>query len=261
MEIMCSDDSFGIPRLGTKKGLKGITPESLYRHYRNLLETAAVEIFYVGSRESKDVAALLSGLFLGIDRSYVNLAPQTPFHDNGPAKVRENMDITQSRLNMGFVTDITNRSGDFAAIQVLNALFGGGMTSKLFMTIREKMSLCYSIGSGYYGSKGILTVGAGIDGAQADTVRREVLNQLQACRDGDITPSELESARQYLLSGLRTVHDSPGSIEGYYATAALSGLALSLEEYRHQVATVDIPRLQAAAQSLHFHSEFFLEGQ
>ena len=261
MEIMCSADSFGIPRLGTKENLQAITPESLYRHYRMLLETAPVEIFYVGSREAEDVAALLEPLFRGVERSYVNLEPQTPFHDNGQARVREKMDITQSRLNMGFVTDITNRSGDFAAMQVLNALFGGGMTSKLFMTVREKMSLCYSIGSGYYGSKGILTVGAGIDGAQADTVRREVLNQLQACQDGDITPSELESARQYLLSGLRTVHDSPGSIEGYYATAALSGLSMTLEEYRQQVAAVDIPRLQAAAQSLHFHSEFFLEGQ
>lgn len=261
MEVMCRGDSFGIPRLGTKESLQTITPERLYHHYRMLLETAAVEIFYVGSRDSKEVAALVAPLFHGIRRSYVNLEPQTPFQDNGTARVREKMDISQSRLNMGFVTDITNRSGDFAAMQVLNALFGGGMTSKLFMTVREKMSLCYSIGSGYYGSKGILTVGAGIDASQADTVRREVLNQLKLCQQGDITPSELESARQYLLTGLRTVHDSPGSIEGYYATAALSGLALSLEAYRQQVSTVDIPRLQAAAQSLRFHSEFFLEGQ
>lgn len=261
LKHMCSADSFGIPRLGTKESLQAITPESLYRHYRMLLETAAVEIFYVGSREPQAVAGLLENLFRGIGRSYVNLPPQTPFHDNGPAQVREKMDITQSRLNMGFVTDITNCSGDFAAMQMLNTVFGGGMTSKLFMTVREKMSLCYSIGSGYYGSKGILTVGAGIDASQADTVRQEVLRQLDACRNGDITPSELESARQYLLSGLRTVHDSPGSIEGYHATAALSGLALTLDDYRRQVSTVDIPRLQAAANSLRFHSEFFLEGQ
>ena len=261
MEVMCSADSFGIPRLGTKENLLSITPESLYHHYRMLLSTAPVEIFYVGSRDSGAVAALLDPLFRGVERNYVNLSPQTPFQDNGQSQAYEKMDITQSRLNLGFVTDITNRSGDFAAMQVLNALFGGGMTSKLFMTVREKMSLCYSIGSGYYGSKGILTVGAGIDGKQADTVRQEVLKQLDACQNGDITLSELESARQYLLSGLRTVHDSPGSIEGYYATAALSGLCMTLEEYRHQVATVDIPRLQAAAQSLRFHSEFFLEGQ
>ena len=65
------------------------------------------------------------------------------------------------------------------------------------------------------------------------------MEQLEKCQKGEITPMELESARQYLLSGLRTVHDSPGSIEGYYATAALSGLSMTLEEYRHQVATVD----------------------
>ena len=258
---MCSADSFGIPRLGTKESLSSVTPQSLYRHYRKLLEEAPVEIFYVGSRAPGEIAELFRPVFRGIERNYVNLSPQTPFHDNGPARLREKMDITQSRLNMGFVTDITNRSGDFAAMQVLNALFGGGMTSKLFETIREKMSLCYSIGSGYYGSKGILTVGAGIDARKEDTVRREVLGQLELCRKGDITPGELEGARQYLLTGLSTVHDSPGSIEGYYATAALSGLTMTLEEYRRQVASVDIPRIRAAAKSLRFHSEFFLEGQ
>ena len=72
---------------------------------------------------------------------------------------------------------------------------------------------------------------------------------------------ELTAAKEAILSGLRGVYDSPGSIEGYYATAALSGLAMTLEEYRRQVASVDIPRIQAAAKSLRFHSEFFLEGQ
>ena len=161
---------------------------------------------------------------------------------------------------MGFVTPITNRSEDFCAMQVLNTVFGAGMTSKLFMNIREKMSLCYAIGSGYYGSKGIMTVSAGIDHQKEPLVRQEILNQLESCRRGEITMQELNSARESLLSGLRAVHDSPGAIEGYYATSALSGLGLTPQEYMEKLRAVTVEDVTAAAKTVQYHSSYFLKG-
>ena len=143
---------------------------------------------------------------------------------------------------------------------MLNALFGAGMTSKLFSTVREKMSLCYSIGSGYYGTKGILTVSAGIDFDKEKVTRQEVLHQLQLCQQGEITEAELESARQALLSSLRGTHDSPGAIEGYYATAALSGLGMTPETYMAALREVQLSDVVAAAKSLTLHSTYFLKG-
>ena len=143
---------------------------------------------------------------------------------------------------------------------MLNALFGAGMTSKLFSTVREKMSLCYSIGSGYYGTKGILTVSAGIDFDKEEVTRQEVLHQLQLCQQGEITEAELESARQALLSSLRGTHDSPGAIEGYYATAALSGLGMTPETYMAALREVQLSDVVAAAKSLTLHTTYFLKG-
>jgi predicted Zn-dependent peptidase len=161
---------------------------------------------------------------------------------------------------MGFTTPITNQHEDFPAMQVLNCIFGGGMTSKLFMNVREKMSLCYSIGSGYYGGKGLVTVSAGIDADKEDTVRQEVLRQLGACADGQISREELDAAKEAVLSSLRSVMDSPGAIEGYFSTAALSGLNLTLEEYRRRIAQVTLEDVCRAAGRIFFHSDFFLEG-
>ena len=145
-------------------------------------------------------------------------------------------------------------------MQVLNTLFGAGMTSKLFMNVREKLSLCYAIGSGYYGTKGILTVNAGIDADKVDTARQEILRQLDACKAGDITASELEAAKEAILSGLRGIHDSPSAIESYYATAFLSGLARTPEQYRQEVEQVTLADAVAAANTLTPHSEYFLKG-
>jgi predicted Zn-dependent peptidase len=161
---------------------------------------------------------------------------------------------------MGFVTPITNRSEHFAAMQVLNAVFGAGMTSKLFMQVREKMSLCYNIGSGYYSSKGILTVSAGIDCDKEPVVRAEILRQLEACAQGQITAEELNAGKEAILSGLRGIHDSPGSIEGYETTAAISGLPLTVEQYYRAVEAVTAEDVAQAAKTVKLHTTYFLEG-
>ena len=170
------------------------------------------------------------------------------------------MEVAQGKLAMGFTTPVTSRDGQFAAMQICNTVFGGGLTSKLFMNVREKQSLCYDISSGYHGSKGIMTVNAGTDCDQEETVRAQVLAQLEACRRGEISPEELEAAKQAVISGLRSVHDSPGAIENYYATAALSGLAMTPAEYIENVQQVTVQQVADAAATLTLHTVYFLKG-
>lgn len=260
LRAMCQADSFGIPRLGDKASIAKINAKALYAHYRKILRESPVELFYVGSAAPETVAGLLMPLFSIPERFPLSLPDQTPFRDSGSQTLQEEMDIIQSQLCMGFVTPITNRCSEFAAMQVLSHLFGGGMTSKLFLNVREKMSLCYSIGSGYYGAKGILTVSAGIDADKEETVRSEILAQLEACRQGDISEEELRAAREAIVSSLRSVHDSPGAIEGFYSTSILSGLPLSVEGYRRAVETVSLDAVAAAASTLRLHTTYFLKG-
>jgi len=155
---------------------------------------------------------------------------------------------------------ITNRCEEFAAMQVLNVIYGSGMTSKLFQNVREKMSLCYSIGSGYYGTKGIVLVNAGIDFDKEELTRSEVLRQLEICKEGGITEAELKSAKEALLSSLRGTHDSPGTIEGFYSTAAMGGLIYSHAEYMEAVEAVTIADTVACANKMQLHSTYFLKG-
>ena len=260
LRTMCRADSYGIPRLGEPEAVAAITPAAAYDHYQRCLRESPIHLFYVGSAPAEEVARLLKPLFEGIDRHYIGLPGQTPFRDDGGSHRVEEMDVAQGKLCMGYVTPITNRDETFVAMQVMNTIFGAGMTSKLFMNLREKMSLCYAIGSGYYGSKGILTVSAGIDFEKEELTRREVARQLEAIQAGNISDEELTAAREALLSSLRCTHDSPSSIEGYYATAALSGLKLTPQQYMDAVRAVTKDRAAAAAQTLQLHTTYFLKG-
>lgn len=260
LRIMCRADSFGVPRLGDKEQAAVINHKQLFAHYRKLLSESAVELFYVGSAQPEQVAQLLKSLFEGIDRSYVNLPAQTPFCDGGGEHRTEQLDVAQGKLCMGFTTPITNRDEAFAAMQVLNTVFGAGMISKLFVNVRERLSLCYSIGSGYYGSKGILTVSAGIDTAKEEVTRKEILNQLEQCQKGNVTSDELRAAKEAILSGLRGIQDSPGAIENFYGTACLSGFSQILPEYMAAVERVNKEQVAAAANTVSLHSSYFLKG-
>lgn len=260
LKQMCQGDSFGLPRLGEKEDAGKITPQSLYVHYQKVLRESPIRAFYVGSAPKETVAALLTEQFAKIERSAGKMPAQTGFSGGAGSHKTACMDVAQAKLCMGFVTPITQGTKEFVAMQVLNVLFGSGMTSKLFMQVREKLSLCYSIGSAYYGVKGLMTVCAGIDAEKDETVRREILTQLADCREGRITPEELTSAKEALLSSLRTVHDSPGGIEGYYATAALSGLNMEPQAYADAIAAVRAEDVAQAAGTLSYHSSFLLKG-
>ena len=256
---MCAADSFGIPRLGEKEQVAAITAQSLYDHYRKVLMESPVELFYVGSAQPEEMARLLKPLFAD-ETQRMALPPQTPYFDSGKGEYTETMDVAQGKLCMGFVTDVTLRDPDFAAMQVFNALYGAGMTSKLFMQVREKLSLCYDIGSGYHSSKGIFTVSAGIDFDQYNRVRQEVMTQLEACCRGEISQEELTAGKQALMAQLRSTHDSPGAIEGYYATATLSGLAMTPADYMQAVEAVTQADVARVAQRLQLHTVYFLKG-
>lgn len=258
---MCAEDSYGIPRLGEVSQVKALTPQNVFDHYRRVLKESRVDIFYVGSKEPARVATLVQEMFTGAERSYVNLPEQTAFHSTKGVEHVKTMDVAQGKLAMGFASSVTNRDALFAAMQVCNSIFGGGMTSKLFSQVREKHSLCYDIGSAYYGSKGIVTVSAGIDCDKKELVQAQILEQLAACQAGQISQQELTAAKEAILSSLRGVHDAAGSIESFYATGALSGMSMDPDQYSLAVKAVTKEQVMEAAQSLKLHTVFFLRGE
>ena len=260
LKKMCRKDTFGIPRLGETAQVKKITARSAWEHYQKILRESPIDVFYVGQAQPQAVAQALKPLLDRIDRNYVNLPEQTPYNPSAGGSYTEAMEIAQGKLAMGFTTPITIRHPQFVAMQVCNVLFGGGMTSLLFTNIREKLSLCYDISSGYHSSKGIVTVSAGIDCQKYDTVKEQVLVQLAICQKGEFTDAQLNGAKQAVISSLQGVHDSPGAIESYYATAALSGLAMTPAEYKAAVEQVTAQQVAAAAATVKLHTDYFLKG-
>ena len=258
---MCQGDPYGVPRLGNKEQVAEISAEDAYRHYQKILQESPIHIFYVGGADPEKLARLLRPVVAPLASNPMELPSQTGLQTAPTGEHTECLDVTQGKLCVGFATPITLRQPEFAAMQVMNMIFGGGMTSKLFMQVREKQSLCYDIGSGYHGSKGLVTVSAGIEFAMKEPVLEQIRKQLAACCEGDFTEEELAAAKQGLLTQLQSTHDSPGAIENYYASGLLSGLNMTTAQYMERVEKVTAQQVQAAARSLQEHTVYFLKGE
>ena len=262
IRAMCDGDSFALSLRGETRDVEAITPRSLFEHYQKVLRESPVEILFVGSASAHEVARELMPLAQAIAAVPMSLPAQTALKLTAqPLQFSETMDVNQCKLSMGFTTPITNQHPDFAAMQVFNALYGAGMTSKLFMNVREKLSLCYYASSGYYGSKGIVTVSSGIEAANYEIAKAEILHQLALTAAGEITDAELTAAKTGIISGLRSVPDSPGALENFYGTAYIAGMRYDLDSYIRAVDAVTAADVARCAATVALHTVFFLKGE
>ncbi len=100
--------------------------------------------------------------------------------------------MTQGKLAVGYRCT----SDDYPAMVLANLIFGGTSNSKLFLNVREKLSLCYYASSSYARSKGILTVSSGVETKDFRRAEEEIGRQLAAVQRGDWEDWEQEGALQ-----------------------------------------------------------------
>ena len=265
LEEMCCYEDFAVSRFGSIEEAEGIHYKKLTRHYRELLRTSPAELFYCGQAPLAEVEQALREAFAGMPRGEVDFDIGTEIRMNAveaePRYYEERMDVTQGKLVLGFRLGECMEDPDRAAIHVFNALYGSGATSKLFLNVREKLSLCYYASSAVVLRKGLMLVSSGISFEKLAAARAEILAQLEAVKNGDITDEELLWAKRAVASDLRATMDSQGELEGYWLSQALDGLEYSpmmLAELAEDVTKEDV---MAVARSVELDLVYFLRGE
>ena len=261
VKTMCAGEAYGVSRLGETEEVHAITPQSLTDHWQKVLAGSRAEIFYLGAQAPETVAGLFAEQLQRLPREELSQpGTQVIRHAEAVKERFETLDVTQGKLCMGLRTGITSRDPEYPALVLLNAVFGAGTTSKLFLNVREAKSLCYYASSGIDAVKGIMTVSSGIEFEKYDEARAAILEQLDRCRQGEISDKELSDAKRHLDSGLRMQADSPGGLDNFYVGQAITGLNGTLEGLRERIGQVTKEQVIATAQSLSLDTVYFLKG-
>ena len=259
LQTMCAGEAYGIPRLGSEEGAERLQLRKLYAQYGRLIASSGLELFYSGSADRRRVEDALLSAFATLPRENIRETLPALGH---PARqevlrVEEALDVTQGKLGMGFACG----SGDVPALLMGNTLFGGSSNSKLFLNVREKLSLCYYASSLYHRQKGIITVSSGIEFENYQKACDEIMAQLDAVRNGDLEDWEMDGARSTLLNAYASMGDSQGKLENFYLGQAATGQSETPEELAEQARNVTPERIFNAMKSVELDTVYFLRGK
>ena len=264
-QLMCGEEAFGVDKLGDEAHVEAITPASLWQRYQELLGEAAVEVYYCGSAEPARVEAAMRAALAGLPVNEERLDPDCEVRISAgpePRVIEEAMDVTQGKLAMGFRTGgQTCWEEDYPALVLCNAIFGGTTLSKLFLNVREKLSLCYYASSMLEKMKGLVLVSSGIECDRYRQARDEIMTQLDNIRTGKIEDWELEGARRTVVSSHLAALDDQARQEEFWLGQAAAGLDDTPEELAAQFENVTREQVMAAAQKLELDTIYFLKGK
>lgn len=265
IEEMCCCEDYAVGRFGGEAECEAINYKKLTRQYRTLLQSCPVELFYCGRASEKQVISALKDALMSLPRAEINYDIGTDVRMNAleaePRMVEETLDVGQGKLVIGFRMGECMEEPDVAALSVFNCVFGSGSTSKLFMNVREKRSLCYYASSLLDRHKGIMLAASGIEFDKFEAVRDEIFAQLEAMRRGEISDEELRAARSGVASDLRALTDSQGELEGFYLSQAIAGPDCSPMELAELAETVSREQLIEIAKSVECDLIYFLKGR
>lgn len=261
LQNMYKDQPYAIPKYGYKEKVNDITCKKLYEEYQNLLKQSRVEVFFVGSDDEQVVKNQVSTYFNSINRQPIRL-PGTCGGNliQQPKEIVDSMDITQSKLVMGFKCEKIKTPEQNVIMTIAMLIYGITPNSKLFLNVRERLSLCYYCSAQYDKYRSILFVDSGIEHDKKDQTVDEINIQLDAMKKGDFKQEDIDSALLYYINGYKGLYDSPGTVEAFYLGNAMSESNLDPNQMIEIAKKVSKQDIVDVCQDIHLDTIYFLTG-
>lgn len=257
MKTICKGEPASVCSYGTVEKAKLITPDSAYKAYRRMLETMPCEIICTGCSDFDGVAEKFAAAFEkagrhDIENTTIALSPVKTQTE----EVTERLTVNQSKLVLGF----KSHSDDDAALVLLQKIFGGSTSSKLFQNVREKMSLCYYCSAARNDLKGIMLVNSGVENENIEKTKEAVIDQLEEIKNGNFTNEDINFAEMAIKNDLKSVADSAGNVSNWYFDCIRKNDIVTPEEKLERYLGVSKERIIAAAKSMVLDSVYVLTG-
>ncbi len=260
--LLCEGEPYGLNRYGTREDVAALELPHMTETWYNVLSRARVLILVLGNCEIEPLYQRFRDAFRELDRNALPAFGTV----NRPARakvleVRETLPVAQAKLVMGLRTPVAQPQDGVPAMRLAVAMLGGTPSSKLFLNVREKQSLCYYCSASYNSMKGIVLVQSGVEEENLGKAREAILEQLGAMQRGDFTDEEIAAAKMSILNSYRTISDSLGAQAGWYLTQTLTGRPQTLEEAAAAIEAVTREELVRASNRIALDTVYSLTGE
>lgn len=259
LEEMCKEEAFGIFADGYIEDLKQIDEITLFEYYQNMIAHIPAEIFLTGEKAQKE--------------AMLDFAKRMPFQKDTLFKadkkekrsfqkvqeIKETLHIAQSRIVLGFRTKTQPESREYAALLVLNELFGGSPASLLFQQVREKEGACYDISSFLFRLQPVLMVKAGIQKQDYEKAVAIIQKALEALQQKKPKAEPLEEAKENMLRYYEAMKDSQTALMDFAWNERVLKTNRTISQFAAEIKAVTAEAVQKCAQGIFLDTIYFLQ--
>lgn len=260
-QLMCEGETFGISKYGTESKVSEVTGKGLFDTLKNNLRRARIEIMVCGNIEYKPIYDIFCEAFKGIKREKIYDCSTKVITEVGQIReFKDLIDVTQCKLTLGFRTPYASSEREVYPMKAMCALFGGTPSSKLFLNVREKLSLCYYCSCRHSSDKGIVLVESGVEKSNISKAKEEILSQLQNIQQGKFTDEEVTATKIYLIQMYGKIQDSLSSLDNWYINQSMHSKIDTPEEAIECIEKVTREEIIEAAKSTKLDTVYMLMG-
>lgn len=264
IEEMCRDEFYGIDRLGNKETVSSLTGKDLFSEWKDMLFRYPVQINVTGNFDENEAELLFKERFDCLRREKDSIAEiRTEFISEAydSKLITEKQKVKQGKLVIGYRAGMTYENDNFPALKMMTAIFGSGTFSKLFMNVREKMSLCYYCSARLLDAKGIITVESGVETENAYKALEAIRKELNDVRSGNFDDEVIENAKLSLIDSYKSFTDSVVYIDTWATLQCNKSDFISPEETAEMMKNISREEIIVAANMITEDTVFILASE
>lgn len=251
-EVLYGDQPAGWNIAGTRENVRGMTRADFVKYKKEHYVPKATTVIVAGKVKEKDVAKEVARVFGSLTNAPKSDKKPTKDEQKKPAALVQYKKTDQTHFVLG-VRSFGAYDKRNVVLSVLSVILGGGMSSRLFIKLREELGVAYYVRASNDASTdhGAFQISAGVSNDRVDEVIREILKECAKLKTELVPKVELDKAKEYIAGNMKLELESSDAWANFYGGQEVMRKKIkSPEEVEACIRKVTAKDIQAVAKEI-----------
>lgn len=216
--VVFEGNALGLPIAGPRETIRTVPREVIVAYHAAYYAPSRVAIALAGKISKEAEAKIISTFGKWHEPKKSDVRPIEPFTPKkGEWLAFHAKKTEQVQLGMAF-HGLAAASDTLPAMKLLSHILGGSMSSRLFVEVREKRGLCYSVNSGHvaFEDTGAFIISAGLDTTRVGEAVKVIWKELQKVAKEGVSATELRHAKEHIRGKMMLYFEDTSNLTGWY---------------------------------------------
>ncbi len=250
--LLYGDQPAGWPITGTKETVLSMQKSDFLSYHKEQYTPSNTVIVVSGNISEKEVKEEVQKYFGKLSKKKPKKKIKVREEQKTPQLIIKHKTTDQSHFILGFRTYGKGHKYN-RALSIISTLLGGGMSSRLFIKLREELGAAYYVDAQNDVSTdhGVFYIRAGVTNTKIEEVLREILKELRRLQTEMVSDAELEKVKSYLLGNLKLFLEPSDDIANFFGQQAVLGEKIkNVHDIEREIRKITKKDIQKVAQTI-----------